>query len=328
MHPHEMILTQRPRDAEAPRVWSGVRMDCRKAASPAVTAPWFFLCAFAAVRLCVTTRPELRKTSHGSILLLSILVPALVQGADFEIATNDSIVFVQIPAGTFTMGSTEEQRAALIAQKAWTRFENCELPAHAVTITKPFLIGQCEVTQKQWETVMGKNPSAFKGENLPVESVSWEDVQAFLKKLNEKGGGKYRLPTEAEWEYCCWAGSTNFYGLGKEGALVTTNNLAQSAWYRANAENKTHEVGRKFPNAWGLYDLHGNVWEWCQDWYAADYYARSPRTDPLNTAPSTERVMRGGSWFLEAPNLRAAFRSGNLPGFKSQYVGFRLARDL
>jgi formylglycine-generating enzyme required for sulfatase activity len=145
--------------------------------------------------------------------------------------------------------------------------------------------------------------------------------------LGEKGGGKYRLPTEAEWEYCARAGGTNSFGLGPDRDLVATNNLAEYAWYRGDAESKTHEVGKKKPNAWGLCDMHGNVWEWCQDWYAADYYAKAPATDPQNAEPSTERVMRGGSWFLDWPHLRAANRSGNGPAFKSQYVGFRLVRD-
>ena len=226
------------------------------------------------------------------------------------------------------MGTTDEQRASLIEQKAWSRFEECERPARKITIPKPFFIGQYEVTQKQWEAVMKKNPSAFKGDNLPVESVSWDDVQAFIQKLNEKGGGKYRLPTEAEWEYSCRAGSADIFGSGTNGIAVLSGNLNDYAWFRANAENRTHPVGEKNPNAWGLYDMHGNVWEWCQDWYAADFYVRAPARDSLNVGPSTERVLRGGSWFLDWQNLRASFRSGNLPSFKSQYVGFRLARDL
>jgi formylglycine-generating enzyme required for sulfatase activity len=253
---------------------------------------------------------------------------SLLQAANFEVVTNDDIAFIQIPAGTFSMGTSEAQRASLVEQKAWTRFENCELPAHTVTISKPFLIGQFEITQKQWEAVMGKNPSAFKDENRPVDSVSWEEVQKFIEKLNEKNGARYRLPTEAEWEYCCRAGSTNLFGLCSTNVTIAPESLGDFAWFRKNSDNRTHPVGEKKPNAWGLYDMHGNVWEWCQDWYASDYYAKAPEKDPLNTVPTTEHVFRGGSWFLDWQNLRAAFRSGNLPGFKSQYVGFRLVRDL
>lgn len=225
------------------------------------------------------------------------------------------------------MGTSDAERAALQEQNVWTRFNECERPARLVTLTKPFLISKCEITQKQWQDVMGNNPSAFKSDNLPVESVSWVEVQEFIQKLNGKTGGRYRLPTEAEWEYCCRAGSTNLFGLGAGGGSVATNNLAEYAWSRANAGNKTHDVGQMKANAWALCDLHGNVWEWCQDWYDADYYVNGPATDPLNSEPATERALRGGSWFLDWPQLRASTRSGGWPGFKSQYVGFRLVRD-
>ncbi len=265
----------------------------------------------------------------GRLASTLCLWPAAFLGAaDFEVVTNQGIAFVTIPAGSFIRGVTDEQRAALVDQKAWTRFEECERPAKKITISKPFLLSQCEITQTQWKKVMGNNPSAFKGDDLPVESVSWDDVEAFIKKLNEQADGKYRLPTEAEWEYCCRAGSTNIFGLGIQGALITRTNLGEFAWFRANADNRTHPVAEKRSNAWGLHDMHGNVWEWCQDWYAADYYAHAPDQDPVNQTPSTERVFRGGSWFLEWRNLRAAFRSGNLPAFKSQYVGFRPVREL
>ncbi|MEO8425861.1 MAG: formylglycine-generating enzyme family protein [Verrucomicrobiota bacterium] len=280
--------------------------------------------AFSALAFPIS--PAVRTVLHGFAFLLAL--SSFVQAANFEVVTNDGIALVQIPAGTFAMGTTEAQRATLVGLKSWTRFEDCELPTHAITISKPFLIGKFEITQKQWEAVMGKNPSAFKDENNPVESVSWDEVQKFIEKLNEKNNAKYRLPTEAEWEYCCRAGSTNLFGLGTNDVTITAENLGDFAWFRKNSENRTHRVGEKQPNTWGLYDVHGNVWEWCQDWYASDYYAKAPEKNPLNTAPSTERAFRGGSWFLDGQNLRATFRSGNLPGFKSQYVGFRLAREL
>jgi formylglycine-generating enzyme required for sulfatase activity len=267
------------------------------------------------------------------LLRLLILFPTLCHShltlaADFDEVTRDGIAFILIPTGQFVMGSNDGDRALLQQQGVWTRFNECERPAKTVTISKPFLISKYEITQKQWQEVMGKNPSAFKGDALPVESVSWDDVQEFITKLREKANGKYRLPTEAEWEYCARSGSANAYGPGQNHELVTTNNLPEYAWFRGNAESKTHEIGQKKPNAWGLYDLHGNVWEWCQDWYAADYYAQAPLTDPLNNAASTERVLRGGSWFLDWPHLRAANRSGGLPTFRSPYVGFRLVREL
>lgn len=268
------------------------------------------------------------KTSFQSRLFAVLAAFSLpLQAADFEEITRDGIVFLAIPPGQFVMGTSDAGQAALQEQNVWTRFNECERPARLVTLTKPFLISKYEITQQQWQEVMGKNPSVFKGDRLPVESVSWTDVQKFIKKLNEKTKGRYRLPTEAEWEYCCRAGSTNLFGFGVNHELITTNNLAEYAWSRANAGNKTRDVGQTKANAWGLCDLQGNVWEWCQDWYDSDYYTKGPATDPLNTEPSTERVLRGGSWFLDWPHLRAATRSGGLPEFKSQYVGFRLVRD-
>jgi formylglycine-generating enzyme required for sulfatase activity len=252
-----------------------------------------------------------------------------VWAGNFEAVTYQNILFVQLPAGSFTMGTSDSEQAMLEGQKNWTRFEKGERPRRVVTLTKPFLIGKYEVTQKQWRQVTGKNPSAFKGTNsLPVESVSWEDVQEFIKKLNEQGDGKFRLPTEAEWEYACRAGSTNFYSLNRSAEEVDLVTVGDYAWYRSNSENKTHPIGAKKPNAWGLHDMHGNVWEWCQDWFDGQFYGHAPPKDPINKQPGVERVIRGGSWFLEAHTLRAAYRSGNLPTFKSQYAGFRLARDL
>ena len=265
--------------------------------------------------------------SWAAAILLAGCIANDLAAADLDVVTRDQIEFVWIPAGAFTMGTSDDDRAQLQDQKLWARFDECERPAHRVTISKPFLLARCEMTQKQWKAIMGKNPSAFKGDTLPVESVSWEDVQQFIKKLNEKSTLKYRLPTEAEWEYCCRAGGTNFFGLGKFYDTLNTRQIACHAWFRADSDSGTHPVGEKHPNAWGLFDMHGNVWEWCQDWYSGDYYARSPGIDPLNHEPSTERVFRGGSWFLDWTKLRASSRSGNVPTFKSQYVGFRLACD-
>src|SRR5262245_23670126 len=248
--------------------------------------------------------------------------------ADFDEVTHSGIVFIQIPAGTFFMGASDSEKSWLEGQKHWTRFEECERPMRKVTLTKRFLIGKYEVTQKQWSEVMSNNPSAFKGDDLPVESVSWDDTQQFIKKLNAVSAGKFRLPSEAEWEYACKVGSTNLYGAGKDREEVGPTNLVDYAWHRSNSDNKTHPVGTRKPNAWGLHDLHGNVWEWCHDWYDPHFYKTASERDPVNDQTAVERVMRGGSWFLEPHTLRSAYRSGQLPSAKSQYVGFRLARDL
>ncbi|MBU6401115.1 MAG: formylglycine-generating enzyme family protein [Verrucomicrobia bacterium] len=246
------------------------------------------------------------------------------QGGDL---TFDGIDFVQIPAGSFVMGTTDAQRSALEARQAWNQFDECERPPRRVRINRPFLMGKYEVTQKQWRDTMGDNPSVFQGDDRPVDSVSWEDVQRFLKKLNAKGNAKYRLPTEAEWEYCCRAGGTNLYGLGAAATPIRADNLQDYAWLQTDSSHHTHPVGGKRANAWGLHDMLGNVWEWCQDWYDAGFYAKAPIVDPVNSTPAVERVMRGGSWFLGTAQVRPGFRSGNPPVTRSQYIGFRLARD-
>jgi formylglycine-generating enzyme required for sulfatase activity len=219
------------------------------------------------------------------------------------------IEMVLIPAGEFLMGSPVSDKDARPNEK----------PQHRVRITKPFYLGKYLVTQEQWKAVMGKNPSQFKGPKNPVERVSWDDCQQFLDKLNAKsadrGGRKFQLPTEAQWEYACRAVSTTRYCFGNE-----ESGLGEYAWYNANSgtkvdqDCKTHPVGEKKPNAWGLYDVHGNVWEWCADWYDdhEDYYAGSPTDDPTGPATGSMRVVRGGSSFSPASYCRAAAR-GNWP---------------
>lgn len=217
---------------------------------------------------------------------------------------TDVGTFVQIPSGVFEMG-TNGGRAS-------------EEPAHTVRITKPFQIGKYEATQAQWQALMGDNPSYFKGENLPVEQVSWEDVQQFIKKLNaKKDGYTYRLPTEAEWEYACRAGSKGDYA----------GNLDEMAWYKENSGNKTHPVGQKKANAWGLYDMHGNVWEWCNDWYGGDYYmVGKPGADPTGPSTGQFRAYRGGGYDVDASLLRSARRDRALPTIPTPSLGFRLVR--
>ena len=179
-------------------------------------------------------------------------------------------------------------------------------------ITKPFYLGKYLVTQEQWEAVMGNNPSRFKGPKNPVETVSWDDCQQFLDKLNAKvgvRGGKFQLPTEAQWEYACRAGSTTTYCFGDD-----ESGLGEYAWYATNSGGRTHPVGEKKPNAWGLYDMHGNVWEWCQDWYDGSYYANSPTDDPTGPTTGSSRVFRGGSWRERARGCRSALRVASCPG--------------
>ncbi|GHT81764.1 hypothetical protein AGMMS49960_05370 [Betaproteobacteria bacterium] len=170
---------------------------------------------------------------------------------------------------------------------------------------------------------MGSNPSKFKGRSNPVEQVSWDDVQTFIQRLNAKEGtNKYRLPTEAEWEYAARAGTKSTYSFGDD-----AGQLGSYAWYNGNSGSQTHPVGQEKPNPWGLYDMHGNVWEWVNDQYDGSYYGRSPSTDPAGPSSGQYRVLRGGSWHGSAGSLRSGIRRGSTPDPRSDNFGFRLARS-
>lgn len=208
---------------------------------------------------------------------------------------------VLVEGGTFQMGSNDIEA------------DGDEKPVHSV-IVSTFYIGKYEVTQEEWETVMDSNPSAFKGAKRPVERVTWEDCQTFIQKLNEKTGLQFRLPTEAEWEYAA-RGGKNHDGYCYSGSST----IDGVAWYSENSGKSTHEVGKKTPNSLGLYDMSGNVFEWCQDWYDSNYYSNSPSTDPWNDTPGTVHVFRGGFWADYAKDCRVSCRSKN----NSAYCGYR-----
>jgi formylglycine-generating enzyme required for sulfatase activity len=212
-----------------------------------------------------------------------------------------------------------------------------EKPAHQVTVGG-FYIGKYEVTQAQWKAVTGSNPSYFKGDNLPVEQVSWEDIvgtsgdymtirninyyaDGFIYKLNKLTGKQYRLPTEAEWEYAARGGADS-QGYKYSGSNVPGN----VAWYGNNSDDKTHPVGTKSPNEPGIYDMSGNVWEWCSDWYGP--YSDSPQTDPQGPSSGSYRVLRGGGWSFTASYCRVSGRGGSSPGYRGGSYGFRLALSL
>jgi formylglycine-generating enzyme required for sulfatase activity len=218
------------------------------------------------------------------------------------------IQMVFVKGGTFTMGCTSEQGSGC---------SNDEKPAHQVTVSD-FYIGKYEVTQAQWKSVMSSNPSNFKGDNLPVEQVSWGDVQEFIRKLNAQTGKNYRLPTEAEWEYAARGGAQS-RGYKYSGS----NTVGNVAWYDENSGNTTHPVGQKSPNELGLYDMSGNVWEWCSDWYGA--YNSSWLADPIGPSSGSYRVVRGGSWGNVAQRVRVPYRSDYTPGDRNNLLGFRLA---
>jgi formylglycine-generating enzyme required for sulfatase activity len=218
---------------------------------------------------------------------------------------------VLIPAGQFEMGSPESDNDAADDEK----------PRHRVKITKPFYLGKFPVTQAQWKAVTGSNPSKFHGLNDPVEQISWYECQQFIGKLNTiLGNGRCCLPSEAQWEYACRAGSSTRYSFGDD-----PSHLGEHAWYAANAGGRTHSVGLKKPNAWGLYDMTGNVWEWCQDWYARDYYATSPFDDPSGPSSGTLRVCRGGGWGFSVRDCRSAYRGDVVPEFRHPLLGLRIA---
>jgi formylglycine-generating enzyme required for sulfatase activity len=230
-------------------------------------------------------------------------------GVSFE--WEPEMIFVE--AGTFTMGCTNDDNDCL----------SNEFPVHEVTLTKDYYIGKYEVTQAQWKAVMGDNPSYFEGDDYPVEMVSWDDVQTFIAKLNQLTGKNYRLPTEAEWEYACRGGksSANYKYAG-------SNNINDVAWYGAfsggNSGNATHSVGKKQPNELGIYDMSGNVWEWCNDWYGV--YSDEAQTNPQGINESSKRVIRGGCYYYSAMYCRVARRGQfNACDFN---LGFRVALSL
>ncbi len=251
-------------------------------------------------------------------------------GVEVQIENSIGMKLRLIPPGEFMMGSPESEVG---------RFGN-EGPQHRVRITRPFYLGKYPVTQSQWASVMKNNPSVFSSDgrysdrvsglstdDFPVDNVSWIDAQAFIGKLNElseETGWVYRLPTEAEWEYACRAGTTTRYYFGDD-----AGNLGEYAWYSENAgdweEGRLHLVGQKLPNAWRLYDLHGNVWEWCSDWYSGDYYAKSPLEDPTGPEESSFRVFRSGAWDYAADRSRSAYRRWLWPGARGSNLGFRVA---
>ena len=220
----------------------------------------------------------------------------------------NNMVYVQ--GGTFIMGATSEQGSDA---------DSDENPIHQVTLSS-FSIGRYEVTQEEWQAVMGSNPSNFKGVKRPVDNVSWNDCQEFIRKLNAMTGRRFRLPTEAEWEYAA-RGENRSQGYKYSGS----NNLNSVAWYRDNSGETTHDVGQKSPNELGIYDMSGNVSEWCSDWDDRNYYRSSPQTNPLGPSSGSYRVSRGGCWSYFARYCRVSDRSSDYPDIRNNRLGLRLA---
>ena len=220
-----------------------------------------------------------------------------------------SFTMVYVQGGTFTMGATSEQGSDAF---------DWEKPTHRVTLSS-YMIGQTEVTQALWQAVMGNNPSKYKGDSRrPVEKVSWNDCQEFLSKLNSLTGQHFRLPTEAEWEFAA-RGGVNSRGYKYSGS----NTLGNVAWYGANSSSTTHPVGTKQSNELGIYDMSGNVWEWCNDWYGD--YSSGSQTNPQGPSSGSRRVLRGGSWYDDTGGCRVSIRSGINPDIRDNFNGLRLA---
>ena len=262
----------------------------------------------------------MKKILNFVVLLLFVVSTGYCSNESFVIKELD-LELKKCPAGRFMMGSPEDELG---------RAEKLDEKLHSVIISKPFYIGKYVVTQKQYQTLMGNNPSLFKGENKPVENVSWNDAKEFINRLSSifrkfiPIGYKFDLPTEAQWEYACRAGTTTALNNGKNITSKTDScyNLYGLGWYSNNSGSKTHAVGYKKPNAWGIYDMHGNVWEWCRDWYGN--YKSWTRSDPICISGS-DRVRRGGSWNCSAIFCRSACRNNGNPNFGNCTLGFRVA---
>ena len=250
----------------------------------------------------------------GVLIALVVGLACVFPLAAQEKPAAPGIAFVAIAPGEFLMGCSVGDK--LCAED--------ERPAHLVKITRKLEIGKYLVTQAQWQAVMGKNPSFFSGADLPVDSVNWNDAQAFIQRLNAANDGyHYRLPTEAEWEYAARAGTKKAY----VGTPATT------AWFGVNSGGKTHPVGQREPNAWGIYDMFGNVWEWVDDFYSPTYYSTSPPADPAGppeaspAGASRLRELRGGAWGSNKSELRASRRNRTILTDVANFRGFRVARE-
>ncbi len=251
--------------------------------------------------------------------------------AHLEEHHSKHIEMVWCPPGTFHRRELKPPKAPKPLRPWWLFWKQDELgaadesnlvyaPEHTISLTRGFWIGKYPVTQAQWEKVIAINPSDHKCPENPVQNVSWEDAMVFCKTLSARDGVEYRLPTEAEWEYACGAGSTTAWCFGNDEAR-----LRDYAWYDENSDNRPHPVGQKLPNSWGIHDMHGNIWEWCQDWYGE--YPDGPATDPGGAALGDGRVLRGGCWSFSVLSTYTAARYDHPPSNRCDYIGFRLARN-
>ena len=262
----------------------------------------------------MSSNPADVSTTASTVSVSPVQVPAVpsntISDDVITIPVKDGICIemVKVEAGTFMMGATSEMKNP----------NSNEKPVHQVTLTNDYYMGKYEVTQALWQAVMGSNPSEYKGDNLPVETVSWNDCQKFISKLNSLTGRMFRLPTEAEWEYAARGGKES-RGYQYSGS----SNISDVAWYDENSGSKTHPVGTKQANELGIYDMTGNVWEWCSDWYSS--YSSSSQTNPTGSDSGSARVSRGGGWNCNASYCRLSVRFYYTPDFRLDILGLRLA---
>ena len=227
-----------------------------------------------------------------------------------------SFTMIAVEGGTFKMGA---QSSSSSGDNYDSDAESDESPVHSVTLSS-YYIGETEVTQELWEAVMGSNPSYHSGyPQRPVEQVSWNDCQEFITKLNQLTGKNFRLPTEAEWEYAARGGNKS-----KRYKYSGSNTIGDVAWYTDNSSSRTHDVKTKQANELGIYDMSGNVYEWCQDWYGSSYYSSSPENNPTGPASGSYRVYRGGGWYINANRCRVSYRDRISPDGNDYYLGLRL----
>jgi len=269
----------------------------------------------------------LRKPESSGDSRVDTSTPQAVDTKTVDLGGGVKLELVWCPPGTFTMGSSMAERRAAVAAGGKMRHYEGETQ-HKVTLTKGFWLGKYEVTQRQWQSVMGKNPSGVKSAGLdaPVENVSWEDCQEFVKKLNASAGHEYRLPTEAEWEYACRAGTATAFHYGDDLDSSQANfdgTFPRGSGRKGEFLETTVKVGSFRPNAWGLYDMHGNVYEWCQDLYGD--YPSGAVTAPAGKGTSSRPVFRGGCWRHGATRCRSADRGRDFPWRSYNCLGFRVA---
>ena len=254
-----------------------------------------------------TSSPQSTTSSSSSGFSSTSSVSSGSNEISIPVKDGITIDMVKVDAGSFMMGATSEMQNPY----------GDETPVHQVILTNDYYMGKYEVTQALWQAVMGNNPSRFKGDNLPVEQVSWNDCQEFIGKLNDLTGRKFRLPTEAEWEYAARGGKKS-----RSYQYSGSSNISDVAWYDGNSGSKTHPVGMKQANELGIYDMGGNVYEWCQDWYGS--YVSSSQTNPTGAVSGSYRVCRGGSWYYHAGSCRSSFRSFDTLDGRYDNLGLRL----